>query len=324
MMSIDSITTIFSTVSIALNLNVAVTKYLQKTVEKTSGRTIDLRSVAEMFIFLTQRYVSFIKNGTLDTTRFMGLSNVEISRLTSISQIQIPKIAKYLADLNLIAVKKGSGNANMYWVDIDKANELLTSAKDNYELIITENSTIKSIAKVKKGEQFKENMAKGRKRAMEEAVIAFSHFKTSAQILVDNLDEMSSEEVDELRKSIKTELGYCDGDIQLLYFSKKYWKENYNEIPYISLADYNTIRGCFVDKTVKDFSFTESDKERLRKAIENYKNYTYRTRYFGTQLRTLLNGDIFNKKLRKEVVEEEEGRLVENNNNAVDLHGLFY
>lgn len=327
MMSIDSIITIFSTVTIALNLNVAVTKYFQKTAEKTSGRTIDLRSVAELFIFLTQRYVSFIKNGTLDTTKFMGLSNAEISRLTSISQIQIPKVAKYLVDLEIISVKKGSGNANMYWVNVDKANELLTSAKNNYELIIAENSSFKNTLKAKKGEQFKENMTRGRQRAIEKSREAFSRLDKSAQILVDNSQEMSSEEISKFRTAIKSELGYSDGDINLLYYTKKYWNESYNEDIKLSLADFNTLRGCFVDKTIKDikdFEFTVKDEERLKDAIENFKKYNFRARYLGTQLRSLLKADNYGRRLKREVVEEEERRLAEIHNvDYIDPHGMF-
>lgn len=176
-------------------------------------------------------------------------------------------------------------------------------------------------------EKRRETIVQNRKRNPATADSVFDKLQLTSQNLVENEESFSGEELDRIIKAVKDELGYCYDDIELLYCTKKYWNENYNKNLELSLADFNTLKGCFIDKTIKDikdFEFTVKDEERLQKAIASYKEYDFKSRNLGTQLRSLLMADNYGKRLKKEVVEEEERRLAEIHNvDYIDPHGMF-
>lgn len=299
MKSIDSIKNIFADYSIFMNNMILM--YFKKSSEKD----LDFGIVANILILLVNRYIQFIYSETTDMTKYMKMSNVEISRLTSTSEKQIPKVAKFLVDRELIRVKKTPNNINTVWVNLDKVNEFLIHAKDNYELILIENEEKKREAKINKAKIYQNNKSNGNSKKSKElrektADSNFEKFQSIAQNLVENKESLSNEEINRTILSVKEELGYYYGDLQLMCNLIMNWKELYHNVLSINRVDFNTIRKCFVENK-ENFSRYNLDKlkeERLRKALEEIGIYKSKEKYFGSKVAEFLKGKLYKKEIQ--------------------------
>lgn len=299
MKSIDSIKKIFADYSIFMNSMILM--YFKKSSEKD----LDFGIVANILILLVNRYIQFIYSDTTDITKYMKMSNVEISRLTSTPEKQIPKVAKFLVDRELIKVKKTPNNINTVWVNLDKVNELMIHAKDNYELVLIENEEKKREVRFNKAKTYQNNKAncnggKSKEKIEKKADKDFEKLQSIAHNLVENKDSLSEEELNTIMESSKKELGYYYGDIQLMCNLIMDWKELYNSVLSINRADFNTIRKCFVEnkENFSTYILDESKKQRLRIALEELSIYESKKEYFGSKVAEFLKGKIYKKEIQ--------------------------
>lgn len=299
MKSIDSIRNIFSDYSIFMNSMILM--YFKKTSEKD----LDFGIVANILILLVNRYIHFINSETADTAEYMRMTNVEISRLTSTPEKQVPKVAKFLVARELIKVKKTPNNINTVWVNLDKVNEMLTHAKDNYELILIENNEKKRETAINKAKTYENNKANGTGKKSKEmrekkANKNFEEFTAVTQNLIENEEAMTADEMNQIIEKTEKELGYYYGDIQLMGCLMNNWKELYNSVLSINRADFNTIRRCFCEDSKNYYSYRMDryKKQQVRKALEELSIYESRKKYFGSKVAEFINGNHCKKEIQ--------------------------
>ena len=151
----------------------------------------------------------------------------------------------------------------------------------------------------------RKTIVQNNKKRPETADIVFNKFKKVSQEIVDN--DYSRIELQQKIDYVEDKLGYSVGDLQLLVYVMKTWKEKNNSHLQLNRVDYITFRPYFCESETLKFMLDDTDRKNIRTAIfERYDSKSYSCLFgkpFGYRFNECLKGGFYNQEPDEDTVD---------------------